>query len=468
LQANGPTNGAAAEADDDDKPAPREVVELQLSWSQDQVLESARNCNGCGVCRSQSGQVRMCPIFHYAPAEEASPRAKANLMRALLTDRLAPSVELTDEFKAVADLCVNCQQCRLECPAGVDIPRLMLEAKAAYVANNGLRLAEWLLTRHDVLGRIGSLTAPITNRLLGNRTFRWLLEKTIGIAQSRKLPTFTSRTFLRRSKTRQRSKPSRAAGRKVLFFVDTYANYHDPQLAEALVAVLEHNGATVYIPPGQGQSGIAQISLGAAELARRTAERNVRLLADAVRQGYTVVTSEPSAALCLKIEYPTLLDDEDSKLVAANTSEACTYLWNLHTAGKLQLDFKPINAVVGYHEPCHLKALEVGSPGASLMRLIPGLTVAAVECGCSGMAGTFGLKKENFRKSIRVGRQLIETVREADWTAGTTECSACKMQMEQGTGKPTIHPIKLLALSYRVMPELDSLLNSRSKPLTVS
>ena len=74
-----------------------------------------------------------------------------------------------------------------------------------------------------------------------------------------------------------------AAGRKVLYFVDTYANYHDPAIAEALVAVLEHNGAAVYIPPGQGQSGIAQISLGAAELARRTAQANVRLLADACR-----------------------------------------------------------------------------------------------------------------------------------------------------------------------------------------
>jgi Fe-S oxidoreductase len=115
-----------------------------------------------------------------------------------------------------------------------------------------------------------------------------------------------------------------------------------------------------------------------------------------------------------------------------------------------------------------LKALEVGSPGANLMRLIPGLTVVPVECGCSGMAGTFGLKQENFRKSIRVGRQLIETVREADWTAGTTECTTCKIQMEQGTVKPTIHPLKLLALSYRLLPELDSLLASRSRELVTS
>ena len=56
-------------------------------------------------------------------------------------------------MKAVADLCVNCHQCRLECPAGVDIPKLMIEAKAQYVATNGLDTADWLLTRLDWLSR---------------------------------------------------------------------------------------------------------------------------------------------------------------------------------------------------------------------------------------------------------------------------------------------------------------------------
>jgi hypothetical protein len=40
--------------------------------------------------------------------------------------------------------------------------------------------------------------------------------------------------------------------------------------------------------------------------------------------------------------------------------------------------------------------------------------------------------------------------------------------MEQGTVKPTIHPLKLLALSYRLLPELDSLLASRSRELVTS
>ena len=97
--------------------------------------------------------------------------------------------------------------------------------------------------------------------------------------------------------------------------------------------------------------------------------------------------------------------------MAENTVEACTYLWNLHQVGKLQLDLKPVNATLAYHMPCHMKALEVGSPGESLLRLVPALSVQRVERGCSGMAGTFGLKKRNYRNSLRAGWPLISTPR---------------------------------------------------------
>ena len=88
----------------------------QLNWTGEEIAQAARDCNGCGACRSQLSDVRMCPIFRFAPAEESSPRAKANLMRGILTGQLPPATLTSDEFKAVADLCVNCHMCRLECP----------------------------------------------------------------------------------------------------------------------------------------------------------------------------------------------------------------------------------------------------------------------------------------------------------------------------------------------------------------
>jgi Fe-S oxidoreductase len=213
---------------------------------------------------------------------------------------------------------------------------------------------------------------------------------------------------------------------------------------------------------------MALISQGAADHARKLALRNVPLLSEAVRQGYQIVVTEPSTALCLTHEYLNILDDEDARVVAQNTSEACAYLWRLHQQGKLQLDLTPVNAVLAYHQPCHLRALQVGSPGENLLRLIPGLTVERAEKGCSGMAGTYGLTREHYRTSLRAGWNLISHMRDPNLQAGVTECAACKIQMEQGTTKPTLHPLKILALAYGLMPEVYQLLNRRGEDLVVT
>ena len=125
------------------------------------------------------------------------------------------------------------------------------------------------------------------------------MEKAAGIAQGRKLPRLARRSFLQQSALRQRHLPRRTSGEKVLYFVDTYANHFDSQLAEALMAVLEHNGVAVFVPKDQLQAAMPMIAAGAIDEARDIAARNVALLAEHVRHGYTVVATEPSAALAL-------------------------------------------------------------------------------------------------------------------------------------------------------------------------
>lgn len=445
-----------------------DLVPLQLAWNAEELAYQARSCNGCGRCRTQLSTERMCPIFRFAPREEATPRAKANLLRGLLTGNLPSEYLSSDELKAVSDLCINCHQCRLECPASVDIPKLVTEARAQYVATNGLSRTDWVMSRLDWFSQWGSRFAPLANWAIGNRAMRWLMQYILGISAGRKLPRFARTSFMRWANRERLTQPPRSSGLKVVYFVDTYANWHDVELAMAVVDVLKHNGISVFVPPDQLGSGMAKISLGAIDDARRVATRNVPLLANKIRQGYHVVTSEPSAALALTHEYPALLDDEDAHLVAANCSEIASYLWKQHQRGQLELDFNPINATVAYHQPCHTRALQNGSPSEHLLRLIPGLTVRTIEAGCSGMAGTFGVKRENYRSSLRAGRALISALRETAFQVGTTECSACKIQMEQGTTKPTIHPLKLLAHSYGLKPEFASLLTARGEELIVT
>jgi len=445
------------------------MLELQLDWQPEEMAHAARACNGCAVCRTQSEDSRMCPIFRFAPREEASPRAKANLARGILTGTLPGTTVVEDACKEIADLCVHCHMCRLECPSNVDIPKLMIEAKAAYVATNGERTHDWLIARIDMMCRVASRFSRVVNWGIANRPTRWCIEKLLGIAQGRKLPRFGRRSFLQQAAQRRLHRPQRSSAEKVLYFVDTYANYCDTQLADALLAVLEHNDISVYVPQGQLQAAMPLVARGVLDPARRIAEQNVALLAEAVRKGYTIVATEPSAVLALTHEYPILLpDDDDAELVSQHTSEACHYLWRCHQRGKLELDFTALSMTVGYHIPCHVKALEVGTPGENLLGLIPGLLVERLEKGCSGMAGLYGMQRRNYRNSLRAGLPLLTAVRTGGFKVGTTECSSCKIQMEQGSTKPTVHPIKLLALAYGLMPELKQLLHSPGEDLVVT
>jgi len=108
-------------------------------------------------------------------------------------------------------------------------------------------------------------------------------------------------------------------------------------------------------------------------------------------------------------------------------------------------------------------AIQVGQPGRELLELIPGVEIKELPNTCSGMAGTFGIKSWHFRTSLRMGWPSISALRDPALHAATTECSACRIQLEQGTTKPTLHPIKILAAAYGLWPGgLDGLLRPGS------
>jgi glycerol-3-phosphate dehydrogenase subunit C len=108
---------------------------------------------------------------------------------------------------------------------------------------------------------------------------------------------------------------------------------------------------------------------------------------------------------------------------------------------------------VGYHNPCHLRALDGGGQVVELLKQIPGLRVQALSDICCGLGGTFGLKKENFDLSMAIGERLFQEIRDSNVDDVVTSCGACAMQIFQGTGRRAIHPLSLLAKAYKREPE---------------
>jgi Fe-S oxidoreductase len=259
---------------------------------------------------------------------------------------------------------------------------------------------------------------------------------------------------LRRAERRGWTKPAHSGRPGVAYFVDVFANYNDPDLGEAVVAVLHHHGIDVHVPPGQQGCGMAPLAQGDVDNAREVAQENLRILAELAREGCAILCSEPTAALMLQQDYLNLVEDPEAQLVADRTVELTTFLWDLHEQGLLRTDFQSLPLSVGHHVPCHLKALGKSPAGPRLLELIPGMRVHAIDVSCSGMAGTFGLKAENYAASLEAGRPMLDELARPDIRFGSTECSTCRLQMEDGGGKRTLHPIQYLALAYGLMPGL--------------
>ncbi|MFO0880661.1 MAG: anaerobic glycerol-3-phosphate dehydrogenase subunit C [Gemmataceae bacterium] len=355
----------------------------------------------------------------------------------------------------MADLCVNCKMCARECPSKVDIPRLMLEAKAANVSRHGLDRGDWVLARTESFAHLGSALAPLANNLMANPVMRWSLERFFGISRKRRLPQFAARSFLRLARQRGWTRRPRSARPRVAYFVDIFANYNDPLIAEAVVTVLQHNGIEVYVPPGQVGCGMAPLAYGDVETARELAQRNLRLFVDLARDGFPILCSEPTAAVMLRQDALALLGDSDAETVAAQVVECSAFLWDLHQQGQLRTDFRRLDLSIGHHIPCHVKALGRPAVGPDLLATIPGVRVGTIDRSCSGMAGTFGFKSSAYATSLAVGKPMLDELARPAYLFGSTECSACRLQMEDGTQKRTLHPAQYLALAYGLLPAVE-------------
>ena len=130
----------------------------------------------------------------------------------------------------------------------------------------------------------------------------------------------------------------------------------------------------------------------------------------------------------LKQEYAWLDGSEDAKLVASHTRDLFEYLAGLQAAGALDTRFeRPIGAVT-YHVPCHLRAQNIGTKSADVLRAVPGAQVTVVE-RCSAVDGTWGFKTEYFDLSLKVAKPLFDAVtgrREGHRRDGLPAGGACR------------------------------------------
>jgi glycerol-3-phosphate dehydrogenase subunit C len=64
------------------------------------------------------------------------------------------------------------------------------------------------------------------------------------------------------------------------------------------------------------------------------------------------------------------------------------------------------------------------------------------------MAGIMGFKKEFHSASIEMGGRLMAKIKEMHPQRLITDCLSCRLQFNQLTSYPVVHPIEILKESY--------------------
>jgi FAD/FMN-containing dehydrogenase/Fe-S oxidoreductase len=430
-----------------------ERIQNDLHFNKDELEIEIEQCNGCGQCLNRQTDLRMCPVYKTIGEELASPRAKSNLFNFFATGQLDESDFESPEFRQFLDLCINCGACRLQCPSGVDVSTLMATARSMYVMRKSLRLTEKVFSNNRYLSMFGSIFAPVSNIAAKLPMFSPILEKATGIDKHISLPRFARGSFIKAARKHLASLPPiKKPIDKVAYFADTFVQYNDHELGFAVIDILRANDIEVYIPT-QRPVPLPAVVYGDVKRARKDLLYNAEYLAQAVKDGFKIVCSEPSSALVLKEKLRHFIPDETAKIIGSNTYELMNYLLGLLIEGRLKKPNANSQTPAGkkfvYHQPCHLPA--VGDPAATIkvMQELCGISVTDLSAGCCGLAGTFGMQKKNFDLSSKISAGLAEALAKSPVKDILTECSACRMQIERLAGFTVNHPAGIIANYYR-------------------
>jgi len=145
-----------------------------------------------------------------------------------------------------------------------------------------------------------------------------------------------------------------------------------------------------------------------------------------------------------------MLDTPEARRVAEHTLDIHQYLWKLHERGELRTDFKPVPLTVAYHNACHAVTQGVVEEPLRLLRLIPGVEVKPIEDSCCGIAGTYGMRAENYDRAQAIGARLFEALDATRAEVVLTSCGTCHIQIAHGMKREVTHTMAILRRAYGV------------------
>jgi L-lactate dehydrogenase complex protein LldE len=209
--------------------------------------------------------------------------------------------------------------------------------------------------------------------------------------------------------------------RRVSLFVPCYVDQLFPQVARAMVTVLDRLGVRCDFDRRQTCCGQPAFNSGYVDEARRVAEHFV----DVFGECETIVAPGGSCVSMVRNHFAHVLGREEP--VTHRVHELCEYL-----TGQLGVDDvgASLPGRAALHVPCHmLRELDGAEPVRRLLSNVRGLEIVELPCDtwCCGFGGTFSVKYPEL--SAAMAETKLRQMREAGIDYLLSPESSCLMQL---------------------------------------
>jgi len=304
-------------------------------------------------------------------------------------------------------------------------------------------LPRWLKVIGVMPGVVNALLRP-----------RWIQRAAVagaGMDARRTLPVFASTPFHRTEVARARAADQIKCVRtdnRVVLWADSFTNGLDPEIPEAIVAVLEAAGLEVLVSAGDACCGVTWISTGQLDGARRKLEHLLEVLGPYAVNGIPIIGVEPSCMAVLRGDLLELLpDDPRAHAVAAATYTLAEVLTG-RAGVTLREGWTPprLDDVVAVVQPhCHQYSVLGFGADRELMASL-GATVTEAS-GCCGLAGNWGTERGHYDLSVKVAENSLMPALAAapEGAVFLADGVSCRTQAEDLAGVTGVHLAQLLA-----------------------
>lgn len=413
-------------------------------------LRLAEKCSGSGDCKKSalSGGT-MCPSFMATLEEKDSTRARANMLRQILTEPIENPFS-NPELNEILDLCLSCKACQTECPSGVDITKLKAEVLQQKYLIDGIPWRTKIIGHYPILQNLARKCAPLYNFLIEFPISSLMIKSLLGFSWARSLPKVYYHSLEDWFKKYAKKYPQENFKNGFVYlFADEFTNFNEVDIGKKTVLLLNELGYGIKIPHGV-ISGRSYLSKGMLIEAKKIAEKNIAILSEIIDSQHPFLGIEPSAILTFRDEIPDLVNPE-LRDVALKLSKNCLlvdeFLSQEIKNKKIHKSAFTCNSKkIVLHGHCHQKSIAGLSSTRQVLSFPENQQVELLPTGCCGMAGSFGYEKKHYKISQQIANLVLfpRLLEAKDSVIIASNGTSCRHQIKDGIEKTGMHTVEIM------------------------